>query len=297
MTMNTDAVPHELIRSLRNLESKATKGPWVYQENSDAYTHILRSDDAPGTYVVHFPQGYKSRQEADARFVAAMRNALPALLDEIEASRAVTLASEVQAEAVRVDDASADAIVSSLYRRFKEWSKRGFGPEDVTWCEVKAEVGALIATKRGDHAKPTLPAAVLDALRFYAHGHHYSIDDSQQQFDTVSGEPRNWLFSERDDDCTMIEDGSIAKAVLLGGLSGFEEPTEPLEGEVFAPAARSGDDAVREVIGYVPNYIIDEWRAGRNIHVHVSRAQTVNHDTAIYAAPAASAGDQEVERG
>ncbi|SEI41673.1 hypothetical protein [Paraburkholderia diazotrophica] len=87
--------------------------------------------------------------------------------------------------------------------------------------------------------KQTIPAAVLDALRFYAHGHHFNIDADQQQFDTVSGEPQNWLFSERDDDCTMIEDGSIARAALCGGIQGFEEPTEPVEGEVFSatPAA------------------------------------------------------------
>lgn len=58
----------------------------------------------------------------------------------------------------------------------------------------------------------------------------------------MSGEPQNWLFSERDDDCTMIEDGSIAKAALCGCAQGFEEPPEPLEGEVLlaapvAPAA------------------------------------------------------------
>lgn len=38
-----------------------------------------------------------------------------------------------------------DAIVTGLYRRFKDWSKRGFGADDVTWCEVKADVVALIA--------------------------------------------------------------------------------------------------------------------------------------------------------
>jgi hypothetical protein len=40
---------------------------------------------------------------------------------------------------------SVDEIVTSLYRRFKDWSNRGFGPEDVTWCEVKADVLAIIA--------------------------------------------------------------------------------------------------------------------------------------------------------
>ncbi|KGS43821.1 hypothetical protein X945_3215 [Burkholderia pseudomallei ABCPW 107] len=81
-----------------------------------------------------------------------------------------------------------------------------------------------------------IPAAVLNALRFYANGHHFNIDNDHQQFDTVSGEPQNWLCSERDGDCTMIEDGSIAKTALCGGVLGFEEPEKPVEGEVFTPA-------------------------------------------------------------
>lgn len=79
----------------------------------------------------------------------------------------------------------------------------------------------------------TLPKDVLDALRFYAHGHHYSIDDDHQSFDTVSGEPVNWMFSEKADDATMLEDGGIARAVLTGRSAAFEEPIEPVEGEVF----------------------------------------------------------------
>ncbi|MGU2415268.1 hypothetical protein [Burkholderia cenocepacia] len=88
-----------------------------------------------------------------------------------------------------------------------------------------------------------LPQPVLDALRFYANGHHFNIDEDHQQFDTVSGEPQNWLFSERDDDCTMIEDGRIAKAVLQGIAAPFEEPPPPIEGEVFAAAQPAQADA------------------------------------------------------
>jgi hypothetical protein len=43
------------------------------------------------------------------------------------------------------DHAGIDAIVTSLYRRFKDWSKRGFNADEVTWCEVKADVLAMIA--------------------------------------------------------------------------------------------------------------------------------------------------------
>jgi hypothetical protein len=38
-----------------------------------------------------------------------------------------------------------DGIITTLYRRFKDWSKRGFGPDDVTWCEVKDEVTSLVS--------------------------------------------------------------------------------------------------------------------------------------------------------
>jgi hypothetical protein len=37
-----------------------------------------------------------------------------------------------------------DEIVTRLYRRFKDWSRRGFGPEDVTWCEVKEDISEMI---------------------------------------------------------------------------------------------------------------------------------------------------------
>ncbi|OIJ42312.1 hypothetical protein [Massilia timonae] len=58
-----------------------------------------------------------------------------------------------------------DAIVTGLYRRFKDWSKRGFGPDDVTWCEVKADVIALIATGAAESGAqagelPPLPQGV-----------------------------------------------------------------------------------------------------------------------------------------
>jgi len=49
--------------------------------------------------------------------------------------------------------ANVDEVVSRMYRRFKEWSKRGFGPEDVTWCEVRADVLAMIAKANAEGAE------------------------------------------------------------------------------------------------------------------------------------------------
>lgn len=60
--------------------------------------------------------------------------------------------------AAQPDPASVDAIVSALYRRFKGWAARGFGPDDVTWCEVRADVLALIATA-APGAQPAQPDA------------------------------------------------------------------------------------------------------------------------------------------
>lgn len=57
-----------------------------------------------------------------------------------------------------------DAIVTGLYRRFKDWSKRGFGPDDVTWCEVKADIIALIAAGA---AESGAPVAILTGEQLY----------------------------------------------------------------------------------------------------------------------------------
>lgn len=53
------------------------------------------------------------------------------------------------------------------------------------------------------------------ALRFYANGEHYYLDETED-FDTVSGEPANWLHSGVEDSATSIEDGSVARLTLRG---------------------------------------------------------------------------------
>jgi len=42
------------------------------------------------------------------------------------------------------DEQRIDEIVTALYRRFKDWSQRGFTSDDVTWCEVRADVVSLV---------------------------------------------------------------------------------------------------------------------------------------------------------
>ncbi len=57
------------------------------------------------------------------------------------------------AELIDTSDAQIDEIVTRIYRRFKEWNKRGFGPDDVTWCEVKADIMSIIALLRAKEAE------------------------------------------------------------------------------------------------------------------------------------------------
>lgn len=66
-------------------------------------------------------------------------------LSNFEETKTATSAGEADTTASVSGEARVDEIVTALYRRFKGWSKRGFGPDDVTWCEVKADVLALIA--------------------------------------------------------------------------------------------------------------------------------------------------------
>lgn len=78
------------------------------------------------------------------------------------------------------------------------------------------------------------------ALRFYARGEHYHLDETED-FDTVSGEPQNWLCSGREDSATMVENGRVALFALQGidanWRDGDEDNTpQPVEGEVTCAA-------------------------------------------------------------
>jgi hypothetical protein len=55
---------------LEALARAATPGPWAYQEDSDAYTHIVRPTHTPGRIVHHYSQDTSGVVEANARFTA-----------------------------------------------------------------------------------------------------------------------------------------------------------------------------------------------------------------------------------
>jgi len=72
-------------------------------------------------------------------------------------------------------------------------------------------------------------AMLRTALRFYARGEHYNLDESEE-FDTVSGGPQNWWCSGRYESATMIEDGTVAKFALMGQPANWidgDEDTTP----------------------------------------------------------------------
>ncbi len=66
---------------LRELEARATSGPWV---TYDARSHVQALD---GSLAVVCHYGNTDRPFSDAALISATRNALPGLLDELEAAR------------------------------------------------------------------------------------------------------------------------------------------------------------------------------------------------------------------
>ena len=56
---------------LEALARAATPGPWAYQEDSDAYTHIVRPVASPGWIIASGTQTSKPEGEANGRWIAA----------------------------------------------------------------------------------------------------------------------------------------------------------------------------------------------------------------------------------
>lgn len=79
------------------MKTQFTPGPWFYQENSDAYTHIVRGRD--NYFLCHLPQTDKPYGEANGRLIAAA----PELYDSL----------------ISVGDKVAD-LVDQM--RFDEWT-------------------------------------------------------------------------------------------------------------------------------------------------------------------------------
>jgi hypothetical protein len=65
--------------------SEHIQGPWHYQEESDAYTHIVRGPS--GEHIVQLPQDTSGKAEARARLFAAA----PEMLATLKSMRSTLL--------------------------------------------------------------------------------------------------------------------------------------------------------------------------------------------------------------
>ena len=80
-----------------------------------------------------------------------------------------------------------------------------------------AEHWKYLAEQEREHAEQVAAPAsgllriIIEALEFYASGSHFMPSD-KDEWDTVSGEPQNWLYGENAD--AGVEDGQIAMAAL-----------------------------------------------------------------------------------
>jgi hypothetical protein len=80
------------VKRLRELEAKATPGPWELRRDDDEGGYITYDIGVGGLTIARVPEDTRDDDEIkmaahDARLVADMRNALPALLDELESLR------------------------------------------------------------------------------------------------------------------------------------------------------------------------------------------------------------------
>ena len=95
---------------------------------------------------------------------------------------------------------------------------------------VRKDLEAALAAPQ-----PTIPSDqdvienLMTALQWYANGEHFCKCDPNA-WDTVSGEPQNWWCDEAG--TATIEDGSLAKMVLSGEITGAQLQAME-DGEVF----------------------------------------------------------------
>ncbi|MDN4038683.1 hypothetical protein [Massilia sp. YIM B02443] len=83
---------------LEALARAATPGPWAYQEDSDAYTHIVRPVASPGWIIASATQTSKPEGEANGRWIAAANPAA------VLALIALALRAKPEGEARPTDD-------------------------------------------------------------------------------------------------------------------------------------------------------------------------------------------------
>lgn len=81
--MTTDS----LVSRLRELERAATPGPWHYEDERYSARCVIGVKPIDDRWVAHAQPAFNG--EVNGKLIAAVRNALPLLLDVVEAARCV----------------------------------------------------------------------------------------------------------------------------------------------------------------------------------------------------------------
>lgn len=86
--MSKPVTPADAIRRLREVEAKATPGPWSTRGTAAVSNRYPGCSVSTGNRCWFVVDGEgRDRNAANARMIAFARNALPALLDVVEAAR------------------------------------------------------------------------------------------------------------------------------------------------------------------------------------------------------------------
>lgn len=97
-----------------------TRGPWAYQEDSDAYTHIVRGPN--NRFICQLNQTTSAEIEANARLIAAA----PDMLSALRSSRDV-LARAIKAAAPDLFESDEDVNEHLTIKRMDAAIARAIG--------------------------------------------------------------------------------------------------------------------------------------------------------------------------
>jgi len=145
----------ELESYLRTIGEPENTFP-INPNGSSKWAHLQKHDGAEAIGVVFRTGSGSVGSLVDGRVVWADWLAHPGAKESPSIHRGFSLVPNY---------AGIDNAVSALYRRFSDWSKQGFGADDVTWCEVKADVLAIISMSQVENMAKSVNAELLEALK------------------------------------------------------------------------------------------------------------------------------------
>lgn len=125
------------LQQLRALALAATPGPWFYQENSDAYTHIVRPTANPNRIIASGTQTSEAHGEPTGRYIAAANPAvvlgLIARIGTLEDSFKLALGS------LALKDCNEADRIGKQYRQQAVRIESAAAPAPSDWREIAAQ--------------------------------------------------------------------------------------------------------------------------------------------------------------